>query len=241
MNLVVDIGNTRIKLAVFDEGKITEDLVSDRADKFDMTSFLKQRNIRRSIISSVVNHLPSFVNVLRERTNFLEFTSETSVPVKNLYRTANTLGNDRLPTVIAASYDHPGKNILVIDSGTCIKYNFINSAGEYLGGAISPGMDMRFKALNSFTDRLQLLSPDMEYDKLVGETSVESIQSGVMIGVLTEVEGMITKYEKQYSDLILVLTGGNSSFFEKRLKKSIFADPFLVLKGLNLILEHNAK
>jgi type III pantothenate kinase len=241
MNLVVDIGNTRAKFAVFKEGGLEENFVAERNEKVDMTGFLRQRAIRRTIISSVVNHLPPFVNVLRERTNFLEYNAETPVPVKNLYRTANTLGNDRLPAVIAAFHQFPGKDILVIDSGTCIKYNFINAAGEYLGGGISPGIDMRFKALNTFTDRLPLLTPDTEFDKLIGNSSAESLQSGVMKGVLAEAEGIIAQYEQQYSGLTLVLTGGNSAFFEKRLKKSIFADPFLVLKGLNLILEHNAK
>ena len=206
-----------------------------------MATFLKQRTIRRSIVSAVVSHLPSFVNILRERTNFLEFTSETKIPVKNLYRTANTLGSDRLPAVIAAYNRFPGKDILVIDSGTCIKYNFINSNGEYLGGGISPGIDMRFKSLNNFTDRLPLITADYEFEKLVGTSSAESILSGVMNGVVTEVEGIISRYEQQYSSLHVVISGGNSSFFEKRLKKSIFADSFLVLKGLNLILEHNAK
>jgi type III pantothenate kinase len=241
MNLVVDIGNTRTKYAVFQDGNLTENFTVERSDKLDISVFLKQHTIRRTIVSSVVNHLPSFVNVLRERTNFLEYTAETPVPVKNLYRTANTLGNDRLPTVIAASKQYPGKDILVIDSGTCIKYNFINAAGEYLGGAISPGIDMRFKALSSFTDRLPLISADPDFDKLIGASTAESLLSGVMNGTIAEVQGIMANYEKQYSGLTTVLTGGNAAFFEKRLKKSIFADPFLLLKGLNLILEHNAK
>ncbi|HEY6163003.1 MAG TPA: type III pantothenate kinase [Bacteroidia bacterium] len=241
MNLVVDIGNTRIKYGVFDKGELVEHAVIDRNDKFDITVFLKQRSIRRSILSAVVNHFPPFVNVLKERTNFLEFNSETKIPVKNLYRTANTLGNDRLPAVIAAQQQHPGKDVLVIDSGTCIKYNFINAKGEYLGGGISPGIDMRFKALNTFTDRLPLLTADYDFEELVGTSSVGSLQSGVMNGVISEASGIRERYEQQYPGLVCVITGGNAGFFEKRLKKPIFADPFLVLKGLNIILEHNAK
>lgn len=241
MNLVIDIGNTRIKCAIFERGVMAEHFVFWRSEKFDVMALLKQKAIRRSVVSSVVNHLPAFVNILRERTNFLEFTAETKVPVKNLYRTANTLGNDRLPVVIAANKDFPGKDILVIDSGTCLKYNFINAAAEYLGGGISPGIDMRFKALNSFTDRLPLIPADYEFEKLVGGTSAESILSGVMNGVLAEAEGIISRYEQQYPALVTVITGGNAAFFEKRLKKHIFADPFLVMRGLNLILEHNTK
>src|ERR1051326_589329 len=241
MNLVVDIGNTRTKYAVFDKNELIEHAVIDRNDKLDITAFLKQRNIRRSILSAVVTHLPPFVNVLKERTNFLEFNPETRIPVKNLYRTANTLGNDRLPSVIAAQQQHPASDVLVIDSGTCIKYNFINANGEYLGGGISPGIDMRFKALNTFTDRLPLLTPDYDFEKLVGRRSVKSLQSGVMNGVMNEVNGVRQSYEQQYPGLVCVITGGNAGVFEKRLKKSIFDDPFLVLKGLHIILEHNAK
>lgn len=241
MNLVVDIGNTRIKYGLFEKGELSAQGILEKAEKWDVAALIKEKGVRRSIVSSVVAHLPSFVNVLRERSNCVEYTSETKVPVKNLYRSLNTLGNDRVPTVVAAQREHPAKDILVIDAGTCIKYNFMNAGGEYLGGAISPGIEMRFKALNMFTDRLPLVPSDVAFEKLVGSSTTESILSGVMNGALEEVNGIIARYEQQYSALITVVTGGNSEFFGKRLKKSIFADPFLLLKGLNLILEYNAK
>ena len=240
MNLVVDIGNTRIKYAVFSKRELLEQHIAKNTKTFDLSSFVKEKGIHRSIVSSVITSLPGFVNALREQTDLIEFSSETKIPVKNLYQTANTLGNDRIPSVLAARAKHPNKNILVIDAGTCIKYNFITAAGEYLGGGISPGIEMRLKALNAFTDRLPLVSPDFEFKKLVGNSTNESILSGVMTGTLAEVEGILNRYKQQYPSLVTVVTGGNSGFFEKAFKNSIFAEPDLVLKGLNIILEYNA-
>jgi type III pantothenate kinase len=129
----------------------------------------------------------------------------------------------------------------VIDAGTCIKYNFVNSNNEYIGGAIATGLEMRLKALHTFTSRLPLLKVDEDYNTLVGTNSIESILSGAQGGAVAEMEGCIALYRQQYPDIKVVITGGDVNFFEKRLKNSIFADEYLILKGLNIILEYNLK
>ena len=167
------------------------------------------------------------------------FTGKTPTPVKNLYKSANTLGSDRLASAVGGNFLFPNKNVLVIDAGTCIKYNFINNKNEYIGGAISPGLQMRFKALHTFTARLPLLDIDENYDAIIGTTTNESILSGVEMGAVAEMQSFVDQYKQQYSDVVCLLTGGDANFFEKRLKKPIFADQFLILKGLNIILENN--
>ena len=239
MNLVVDLGNTRIKYALFSGSELKEVHIAEYAAIPVFKEIIKEKKIKHSIVSCVLNQLPDFVNTLKEQTNYLEFTTQTKIPVKNLYRTASTLGSDRLAGVIGAQKLFPFKNVLVIDAGTCIKYNFINSQNEYLGGAISPGINMRFKALHNYTGKLPLLKADLNFNTLIGTTSDESILSGVMNGVLFEVEGTVNEYKKQYPDLTVVVTGGDSVFFEKRLKTPIFADHYLILKGLNEIIQYN--
>jgi type III pantothenate kinase len=240
MNLVADIGNTRIKLALFegDELKQHEYFVLTELHKVD--GFINKHKADRAIVSSVVNAAQVIVDGIKSKVPIvLEYNAETKIPVKNLYKTTSTLGNDRIPSVVGAQRQFPDTAILVIDSGTCIKYNFLNKQGEYLGGGISPGLNMRFQALPAFTSRLPLIEQDAQFDKLIGTDTRESILSGVQMGAVAEIEGMINEYKKQHPGLKIVLTGGDSSFFEKRLKNAIFADPELVLRGLNIILNYN--
>jgi type III pantothenate kinase len=129
----------------------------------------------------------------------------------------------------------------VVDTGTCIKYNFINNKNEYIGGAISPGLQMRFKSLNSFTSRLPLLDVEENFNTLIGTNSKDNILSGVELGAVAEINSFIDQYKQLYPDINVVLSGGDVNFFEKRLKKPIFAEPYLILKGLNNILNHCLK
>ncbi|MGZ4038048.1 MAG: type III pantothenate kinase, partial [Bacteroidia bacterium] len=149
-------------------------------------------------------------------------------------------GSDRLAASVGAFGLYPGQDTLVVDAGTCVKYNFTNRNNEYLGGAISPGLQMRFKAMHQLTGRLPLVIPDDQFNKLVGTTTEESLLSGVINGLIHETDGFINDYKKQYPQLKVVFTGGDTSFFVKRLKNSIFADHDLVLKGLNDILIYNS-
>jgi type III pantothenate kinase len=140
--------------------------------------------------------------------------------------------------VSAASKLYPSQNVLVIDAGTCITFDIINSENEYLGGAISPGLQMRYQAMNTFTENLPLLEPEEDVD-LVGNTTIKSMQSGVIFGITSEIDGVISMYNSQFKDLTIILTGGDSQFLCKRLKNSIFANSNFLLQGLNYILEFN--
>ncbi|HZJ36686.1 MAG TPA: type III pantothenate kinase, partial [Gillisia sp.] len=156
----------------------------------------------------------------------------------NLYATPNTLGNDRIALVSAASKHFPTENVLVIDAGTCITYDFKNNKNEYLGGAISPGMEMRYKAMHNFTENLPLLDREEEI-KLIGNSTNYCMHSGVIYGITFEIDGIIAAYQGQYKDLTIILTGGDAQFLCKRLKNSIFANSNFLLEGLNYILEFN--
>lgn len=260
MNLIIDIGNTRIKTALFEKDELKHFFVFESypnepnsIKQKDIGSHLPEgaiRNfleadlfgtytIKKCIIASVLANSETFVNRINEKVKTLVFTSETPTPLLNLYRSVKTLGPDRLAAAVGGAFIFPNMNILVIDAGTCIKYNFVTNKNEYIGGGISPGLKMRFKALNSFTSQLPLLDVHENFDTLIGADSKESMLSGVEIGAVAEVEGFINRYKQIYPDINVVLTGGDANFFEKRLKSRIFTDSFLILKGLNLILEHN--
>jgi type III pantothenate kinase len=161
------------------------------------------------------------------------------MPFKNLYGTPKTLGVDRLALVSAASAQFSGKDVLVIDAGTCITYDFITKENSYLGGAISPGLRMRYQALNNLTAHLPLLDTKRP-DHFIGQSTEQAIHSGVVFGVLNEMEGVIEAYKEKYSDLTVILTGGDANFLSKQLKSSIFANSNFLLEGLNHILQFNS-
>lgn len=238
MNLVIDIGNTRVKAGLF-KGMELLDLksYSSLKDLAQDTDFIKKS--KRMIIGSVVDGLEEEINILQSLGSLHIFKTDTKIPLKNLYKSASTLGSDRLAASLGAYYLFPSKNVLTIDAGTCIKYNFCNKNNEYLGGGISPGISMRFKALHHYTSKLPLIEVDYSYTELIGNTTQTSILSGVLNGILLEIDGIINQYQKQFPDLICVLTGGDSEYLAKRLKNSIFVHQNLVLKGLNDILNYN--
>ncbi len=235
MNLVLDIGNTRIKAALF-KGEVLAELKWFNSTDELLKDLLFIKQATSAMAGSVVSGHEVFYNSLNTLIPTSVFTSETPIPLKNNYQSASTLGSDRLAASIGAFTIYPHSNVLVIDAGTCIKYNFTNSANEYLGGAISPGVNMRFKALHQFTSKLPLVEFNDEYRDLIGTTTQNSILSGVINGSAAEIDGFIHSYKEQYPGLISVITGGDSEHLAKRLKNSIFTHQNLVLKGLNHIL-----
>lgn len=241
MNLIIDIGNTRIKAALFENAELKHFFVFQSTSALIEAGLFENYPIKHCIVASVVDSVEYFIDQLKEKTQTQVFTSQMPVPIINLYQSANTLGSDRLAAAVGGASLFPGKNVVVIDAGTCVKYNFVNSNNEFIGGAISPGLKMRFKALNTFTSKLPLLDVNEKFDSLIGTTTAESILSGVEMGIIAEVEGLIDSYKELFPDINVVLTGGDANFFEKRLKRRIFADSFLILKGLNCILDHNLK
>lgn len=241
MNLIIDIGNTRIKAALFENAELKHFFVFESTNALIEAGLFETYPIKHCIVATVVDSVEYFIDQLKEKTQTQVFTSQMPVPIINLYLSANTLGSDRLAAAVGGASLFPGKNVVVIDAGTCLKYNFVNSNNEFVGGAISPGLKMRFKALNTFTSKLPLLDVNEKFDSLIGTTTAESILSGVEMGIIAEVEGLIDSYKELFPDINVVLTGGDANFFEKRLKRRIFADSFLILKGLNCILDHNLK
>ncbi len=237
MNLVIDIGNTLVKLAVFDGDKLIDSLIEDQLNKKTLALLFEKHNIKKSIFSSVTEH--HAYETLLKKYNLLALTHSTPLPLAINYKTPETLGIDRIAAVIGAKTLFDASDLLVMDIGTCITYDFLNSKNEYLGGAIAPGFQMRFKALNHFTQKLPLVNFNKEALKLIGDTTESSIISGVYNGMENEIKGTINSYQSQYETLKIVVTGGDRNLFDLEPKNRIFADEFLVLKGLNEILNYN--
>ena len=239
MNLVIDIGNTNGKVAVFENDTLIEKNVFNKNDLLEILREIKKKfRIQHTILSSVVKITNKERQEIKKIVPFWELSSKTKIPFKNLYKTPSTLGLDRVALIANAVKQYPKTNVLVIDAGSCITYDFVNSKSEYLGGAISPGIAMRFKAMHQFTSKLPILEKN-NVDDFLGKTTEESMQTGVIFGVLNEIEGFINRYKKNYVHLTVVLTGGDTNFLSKQLKSSIFANQNFLLQGLNNILIFN--
>ncbi|NJY63667.1 type III pantothenate kinase [Salinimicrobium sp. CDJ15-81-2] len=240
MNLVVDIGNTVAKLAVFQQDEmllkevVEQGLVSEKV----LDLFKKYPDLIQVVVSNVSSVGFKLPDNFQRQVRLVELSAATPLPFKNLYGTPETLGNDRKALVAAAVKKYPAQNVLVIDAGTCITYDFKNAADEYLGGGISPGLKMRFLALNSFTANLPLVDVGDQHE-LIGDSTVASIRSGVLNGTINEIEGIIHTYSIRYNNLITIITGGDASFLSINLKNGIFANSNFLLEGLNNILEFN--
>ena len=239
MNLIIDVGNTRVKAAVYEKDTCVEQFVFSASRIISETKkIIKKHQINKGIISSVAKISQKKKEKLFQLVNFIELNAKTKVPFKNLYATPTTLGVDRIALVSAAVNQYPNKNALIIDAGTCVTFDIVNSKKEYLGGAISLGVEMRFKSLNTFTSKLPLI--EKNYPKhFIGNSTNTSIQSGVVNGITNEINGVINQYKEQFGDLTVVLTGGDTYFLAKQLKSSIFANPNFILEGLNTILIYN--
>ncbi len=242
MNLVIDIGNTLTKIAIFSNNQIIFNNNYDSLAINQLKELLNKFNIVNSIIAEVKSFDTELRKLLNQKTNFFILNQKTNLPFNNQYTTPTTLGKDRIAVVIAASKLYPNTNVLVIDVGTCITFDLIDASTNYLGGAISPGLEMRFKSLEHFTGKLPLVKlEEKNKPQFIGNSTVNSIKSGVYYGIKNEIEGVISTYTEQYADLKIVLTGGNAERFELAPKNRIFADKFFVLKGLNEILNENTK
>lgn len=240
MNLNIDIGNTRNKLAIFDQNKIVEIIISDEINPKLLKNITdKYKNINNVIISSVKGYNSKLTNYLKLNfAHFIELSDKTKIPIENLYKTKETLGKDRLAAVVGANNIFPNTNVLVIDMGTAITFDFINSKAQYLGGTISPGLEMRFKSLNHFTDKLPLVEKENNF-QLIGKSTEEAIISGVQNGIIFEIDSYINQLKHKHENLKTILTGGDAIFFDKKLKNTIFVNLNLNFIGLNKILEHN--
>jgi len=236
-NIAIDYGNSRVQIGVFKDSELTfsKELVTSIDDK--ILDIISDNNPDNIIVSSVVGygdfHWQSKIDI-----PIIFLDDKTALPFKNLYKTPKTIGKDRICAVAGAQILFPNENVLIIDAGTAITYDFLTKDSEYIGGNISPGLEMRFKALNFFTKNLPLVEND-DYNSFIGQSTNEAISSGVINGMLFEISGYIEDKINKWECFKTIITGGDASFFVKKLNFPIFANQNLVLIGLNRILEYN--
>ena len=238
ITLCFDFGNTRIKCAVFDGRELKEVIVLENDSDETIKQLIEKFTPQKSLLSSVVDHNPNVESILSAATKFHKLDHNSKIPITTPVGKPETIGADRLGLVVAAADLFPGKNNLVIGLGAAITYNFINKNNEFLGGGISPGMEMRFKSLQVFTAKLPLVKKDWNFP-LVGYDTRTNILSGVILGMAKEIDGMIDAYAERYGNFNVLLTGGDAPYFVYHLKNLIFADPNLLFKGLYAISEFN--
>lgn len=236
MNLAIDIGNTRVKTGVFDEDDLVEAQVHNSVNGASLQALADQYQITHVIASSTGQEIEE--DLVQIPGIFLRFSAMTPVPIENQYRTPETLGLDRLAGMVAASWLYPGTNVLVIDAGTCITFDFLDESGKFLGGNIAPGLDMRYKAMHHFTQRLPSVER-ADTGLLLGETTQEALQNGGLMGVLMEIAGYIEILKNKHNSINTLLTGGDAQYLAEHLKTTLAVEPHLILIGLNQILQFN--
>lgn len=240
MNLALDIGNTRSKTGLFSDSRLLESKVVTGWSEGDLLNYCNQAGVRRVILSSVATPDESLSNELNQHFDFLELTHQTPLPFVNRYATPQTLGKDRLAAVAGAQALLPRQHCLVVDCGTCIKYDIITGNGEYPGGNIAPGAQMRSKAMHDYTARLPEVDMQMPGD-FIGHSTETALKNGAFRGALLEMEGFIRLFQKQFSPLNIILTGGDAAFFQPFLNvPDLRLEPHLTLYGLNNILIFNS-
>ena len=236
--LCFDFGNTRLKAAVFTNGEFVKDFILNDDCLDEIKSLIKDFHPTKSILASVIDHDLNLESLLCEHTKFHKVTINSKLNFSTAVSKPDTIGADRLALMAAAAYQFPDKNNLIIGMGSCITYNFIDQKQVFLGGSISPGMEMRFKAMHEFTAKLPLVQSDWNLP-LIGYDTKTNLQSGVIYGIINEIEGFIEKYSQKYGNFNPILTGGNTEFFATRLKNKIFADNYFLFKGLYALSELN--
>lgn len=236
--LCFDFGNTRLKCAVFNDASLKDVLVLENDNAATVENLVQQYRPQKSLLSSVINHNAEIENILQQHTKFHKLDHHSKLPVTTPVGKPETIGADRLGLVVAAIHLFPKQHNLVIGLGSCITFNFVNKFHEFLGGSISPGLEMRFKAMHDHTAKLPLVKPDWNFP-LVGYDTRTNMLSGVILGMSKEIDGIADEYAFKYSNFNVLLTGGDMPFFVPHLKKKIFADPYLIYKGLYAISEFN--
>lgn len=242
MNLCLDIGNTQIKMGYYKEqGPLQALVVAPAWEELAMEQRLEEWGIQRVIISSVKATDKGLMAFLKEKVDAVySLSTALKLPIVIDYATPTTLGNDRLAVAVAAASLYPHQNALVVDAGTCITYDFVTAAGHYLGGSILPGIEMRFRAMHEFTAKLPQVNR-ASLTSFIGNSTKTSLQTGVLYGVLHELEGFAAQYRQEFGPIVVLVTGGSLPHFDSQFKSKIFAQPNLVLDGLNAILHYQYK
>jgi type III pantothenate kinase len=252
MNLAIDIGNTRTKLAVFDGENVLHKAVWENLAIPPLYELTYNQKVEKVILCSVATVPEEVEEWLMQHFFYLQLSTETPLPIQVKYKTPKTLGKDRIAAAAGAYHLFPGQNCLVVDAGTCITLDILNAKGEFLGGNISPGIEMRLKAMHHFTKRLPLISKNQEATPpipntgdipppFLGDNTENAMRNGGVYGAVWEMEGFIRLCRKYFRPLRVILTGGDADFFAKNIKTKIFAHPNLVLAGLNKILQYNVE
>mgnify|MGYP003439003030 FL=1 len=233
-----DFGNTRLKAAIFENDNFSEEIVLSNNELATIENLLTDHAPQKTILSSVIEHNIEIEKLLAAKTKFHKLSHLTKANFTTPVGKPESIGADRLALSAAAVHFFPGKNNLVVALGSCITYNFINQYNEFIGGSISPGMEMRFKAMQVFTAKLPLVQKDWNFP-IIGYDTKTNMQSGVIAGITYEIDGFIEEYARKYSNFNAVLTGGDTSYFAGQLKNKIFADPYFLFKGLYALSETN--
>ena len=236
--LCFDFGNSRLKCAVFAGKKISDVIVLNDDSAKTIDEIIDRYRPSKTILSSVINHSPDVIEILKRKTSFHQLSYQSKLPFTTPVGKPETIGADRLALAAAAVDLYPRQHNLVIALGSCLTFNFINKFGEFLGGSISPGMEMRFKAMHEHTALLPMVEPDWNFP-VIGYDTRTNLLSGVILGISKEIDGFVDEYALKYSNFNAHLTGGNMPFFVPHLKKNVFADPYLLYKGLYAISEKN--
>lgn len=236
--LCFDFGNTRLKCAIFYDDELSEVIVLNDDHLQTIDELLQRFHPDKTILSSVINHSPEIEKILAKTTSFHKLSYQSKLPFTTPVGKPETIGADRLALCAAAVAFHPRKHNLVVALGSCITFNFINKWGEFLGGSISPGLEMRFKAMYDHTALLPIVEPDWNFP-LIGYDTRTNLLSGVILGMSKEIDGVVDEYNKKYNNLSVHLTGGNTSFFMPHLQNNIHADDNFLYKGLYAISEAN--
>jgi type III pantothenate kinase len=240
LNLIIDIGNTRTKVALFNQGELMISFPVNSFTSDDLTLILNDHpTIKCAIVSTVKDNQETLLTAIKKKIPFvIELDHNTPLPIENCYETPETLGKDRIAAAIGANKLYPDQNILVIDAGTAITYDYINSKNQFTGGFITPGLNMRFRALNYFTDKLPLLKPELP-GIFEGKNTKDSIMGGVQYGLEGEINQIIEHFQYLNHNLTIIVTGGDAGYFEKLLKRHKFTCRDIILLGLNTLLEYN--
>lgn len=241
MNLIIDLGNTRIKYFVFNNNYEIDSTNLNLDDwEIELNKLLdKYPSISRCIISDVNGSITREIENFLSPLPYIYCSSELKLPFESRYKPFNQLGSDRIALITSSVIEYPKENILIIDLGTCITYDILTNNAIHLGGSISPGYLMRYKALNKFSGKLPLLEPQMVFNA-IGENTEQAIHSGVTNGVISEVKETVNYYKKEYKFLKIILSGGDAQKLSKTLKNTIFANENFLAKGLNFILSNNS-
>lgn len=234
-DFIVDIGNSNFKVAALKNNEIVQTVRFDKKDSSKLIQLVQNTNV---IISNVAAN--DIHELLREKCNLIYLAhSDTKLPFDSEYKTMESWGMDRACNIAAARIKFPKTNVLVIDIGTCIKFDFIDFNNTYHGGSISPGIRLRFESLAMYTAKLPLVQPNVDYS-LIGNSTSESILNGVLNGCKNEIQGFIMQYEAKFEDLKIIITGGDAFYFDFKEKSNIFADENLTLVGLHQLYLFNA-